>query len=535
MPRLSTVRVEALRELVDQLRFSAPAAAIKHIERAESLAIELDPTENYPLEWVLFRLTDYRSSEIEGLVTGSALLSDLSAMVERLCAYAKLTAEAIPEHLMLGELCTRWQVSTKTIARWRRQGLVARRITTPGTSTVQLVFTKAMIEHFEQTHPDKINTAGRFTRLSDKDQLRLILRIERYQHSLGWSRSRAIDRVAQRTGRSRETLRLLMVNDQPDPAQNTQSDHDLFEAWRSGESLSTIGTRSSLSASTVQSRLLAVRTRKLVNLLPRLSPTPDQRDHLHNPDSLLEPEAVRRGLISSGTTRLTDLIVQMNQRVVPVGAHERLLGCAIVALRARAASALNPLDGSTPRASVLDAIETDLRWASRLKATLASPMLCVCGAQMNEVIGSAGERMPTSEWLSLIQTVLEAMSSGLDRWDPWSRGRPAGAVSLAVGRATTRWLGDHPQSHRKTSAARIIQPDATIEDWTRTLDPWQRWLEGPAASHDPLVEARFGLAGEAPVTAAQLAASRGTTPAAIERSVRRTLLRTPRTQRIGEL
>jgi len=531
VPRLSTVRVEALGELIDQLRFSAPTAAVKHLERAEALALELDPEQNYPLEWVLFRLTDYRSSEAEGLVTGGALLSDLSAIVERLCSYAKLTISDLPEHFLLDELCARWRVSTKTIARWRRQGLVARRVTTPESSKVQLAFTLDMVEHFEQTHAERIKDAGNFSRLSDDELLHILGRIERYQHSLGWNRSQAIDRMAQRTGRSREALRLTVVKDQRHSEPERAKDVALFEAWRSGRSSRKIGEQFSLPASTVQSRVLTERSGILVSLKPRLAPTLSQLASLDDLESLLEPEAARTGLVATSPTRLADLLVQMNKRVVPVGAHEQVLARAMAALRVRVHTNICALGSTSPRVSTLDAIETDLRWASRLKATLAQPMLWVSGAQMREVIGGAGDRMPTNEWLSLIRTVLDAMSSGLDRWDPWSKGRPAGAVSLAVGRAATRWLTEHPQAHRETSAKRIIAPDATINDWTRSLDPWQAWLELPFACSeqlcsDPLIQARYGLAGNAPLTAAQLAVLRTTTASSIERSIRSLLVRT---------
>ncbi len=527
MPRLSAVRVEALRELVDQLRFSSASAAAKHIDRAESLAAELDMEQTYPLEWVLFRLTDYRSTEIDGLVTGEALLRDLSAIVERLCAQARLTREDLPEHLTLAELTERWNVSTKSIERYRRRGLIARRATTGSASTPMLAFTRVAVERFEAEHAMALKSAKRFDRLTEAQSDSAVRRIERYQRSLGWSRAQAIDRTAHRMARAPETLRLLMKQRAPNNGGPDASDSQLIDAWWRGESAAAMGHLAGLAPSTAHGRLLNARADRLLGLRASLKPEQDRVRHLASLDELLSPDAVRTELSSGGPLSLAELLEAMHTRTVPVGAHERLLGQAIVGLRMRAHASLERL---TPRAPALDAIETDLRWASRLKATLARPMLFVMGAQLREVLGPAADRLGSSEWQLLTGLSISSMSAALDRWDPWSQGRPAGAVSVAVGKTAARWLAAHPQSHRENTAVRLTTTDAAIDDWTRSLDPWQAWLEPPMLAGTQLqpealalYQARFGLAGDRPHTVETLAIERGTTPRAIETNIRRVL------------
>ncbi len=527
MPRFSAVRVEALRELVDQLRFSSTAAAAKHIDRAEALAAELDLQQTYPLEWVLFRLTDYRSTEIDGLVTGEALLRDLSAIVERLCAHARLTRKDLPDHLTLAELTDRWNVSTKTIERYRRRGLIARRVAAEDSSQPLLAFTMSTVERFETEHAAKLKSAGRFDRLTETQSDAAVRRIERYQRALGWSRAQAIDRTAHRMSRAPETLRLLMKQRSPDDDKQGASDSQLINAWWHGESASDMGQRAGVAPSTAHGRLLNARADRLLGLCASLEPDQDHLRHLASLAELLAPDAVRTELDTGGPLSLAELLAAMRTRTVPIGAHERLLGRAIVGLRARAHASLDTL---SPRAPLLDSIETDLRWASRLKATLARPMLFVMGAQLREVLGPAADRLSSSEWQQLTGLSIASMSAALDRWDPWSHGRPAGAVSVALGRTAARWLAANPQAHREKVAVRLATTDAAIDDWTRSIDPWQAWLEPPILAGTELkpealalYQARFGLASARPRTVESLAEQHNTTSRAIETSIRRVL------------
>ncbi len=531
MPKLSSIRVEVLRDLIEQLRFSSPAAASRHIERAEALAAEIQPQQNYPLEWILFKLTDYRSDEVSGLVTGQALLSDLSAIVEHLCQHAELSRETLPEHLSLDALCERWNVSPKTIERYRRRGLIARRLPGGRASTHRMIFTLEVVEHFEHAHADLLRKAGRFDRMTDEQAERAIRRVQRYERLLGMTRSQALERTAARLGRSREALRLLLqVHDPIDrPA---ISDRELIDAWRRGESFAAIARPLSLPATTIRSRVLAARVDRLKSLLGLLKPGSDVRAHLaHEPSPLDAPALASLPMpnVHPGQrTTLGEMLDAMQQRTVPMGAQERLVGKALAALRLRTFDAIETL---SPAATLLDAIETDLRYASRLKAVLAGPLMSVAGAQVREVLGQASDRMTSAHWQSLLNEVLASMSSALNNWDPWSVGRPAGAVGVAVARTTTRWLSAQPglTSSAKGSAAHLLPLDEPLEPWPLRLDPWQAWLEPPALDLGPLkpedatlLANRLGL-GEPPTTARALAMELGITPAAAESRARRIL------------
>jgi RNA polymerase primary sigma factor len=557
------MRVEALQDIVDQLRFAPTATARRQIDSAESLAAEIDLEQQYPLEWVVFRITGYRSDDITGLVSGAALLGDLSSMVERMCAHAKIRHNEHPDAVSTEQLAQRWSVSTKTIERWRRRGLIARRVLDDGRARARLVFMPSVVQSFEQRNTELVSHATGFTRMGAQSELQVARRAERYQRCLGWSRAQTIERLAERTGRSKEALRLLLArHEQKNPTTTTTTPNAgtwnrvhlspdetiaaLVNEWRHGQTTGALAARFEMEPSAVLRALRHWRAEQLAALKIVL---PDGSRSQSEPiDHLLASPTVRTGLELGGPTELLELLALMRARVVPIGAQERLLGRAMVALRARAAEGtleLHPSNSRDPTTAALDRIETDLRWATRLKATLARPMIGVMGAQVFEALGPAADHLRLDDWRSLLHEGFHAISVGLDRWDPWSQGRPAGAVTLATGRAAARWLVKHPQANRSGQATRRTEPGAHLPEWTLGLDPWQGWLElpqsvldcmrTPRGPHDAhiqkplndelcaLIQARFGTAGNAPLTIAQLCALHATTPTGMERRVRTAL------------
>ena len=75
MPPLPQLRSPAIQNLYEQLRFAPPKALKRDIERAETLAGEIDRATTYPEDWIVFRLTGYRP-EIDQprLTEGAGLL-----------------------------------------------------------------------------------------------------------------------------------------------------------------------------------------------------------------------------------------------------------------------------------------------------------------------------------------------------------------------------------------------------------------------------------------------------------------------------
>ena len=103
-----------------------------YIDSAENLLSVIDPKGQYPFEFVLFRLTGFRPSR-EGPPTepmdGKSLRADLMTIILDVCDSFDVLVNDYNEPVYDTEkLASRFSVSTKTIGRWRRRGLPARRL-----------------------------------------------------------------------------------------------------------------------------------------------------------------------------------------------------------------------------------------------------------------------------------------------------------------------------------------------------------------------------------------------------------------------
>ncbi len=128
-----------LRQLRDQqVRFAPRDQQLEQANRAERLLTELDPGRVYPYDYLCFRITDFRPTSFANTkLSGEQASHDLRLFVEDLSDAASLPAESAGEEVLtVDELAKKFNVSTKTISRWRQQGLVSRRFVFDGRKRV---------------------------------------------------------------------------------------------------------------------------------------------------------------------------------------------------------------------------------------------------------------------------------------------------------------------------------------------------------------------------------------------------------------
>lgn len=534
MPPLPRLRVTALGELAKQLRFAPREALLRDIERAEALAGEIDPGRTYPEDWIVFRITGYRARiEEPAQVVGAALLGDLSALVERLSAAAGQTAEelAAAGAIDADTLAARWGVSRKTLERWRREGLLARRASLGG-GLSRLAYMPGPVERFERMNAARIARAAAFSRVPPEVEARMLQRAARYRESLGLSLNEAAARIARRFGRSHEGVRRILrrhderaiaagrapiFGDPPPLASRRQ--RVALRAWRRGVEPGRIAARFGRTRGAIHHALLAERARLLRAHL--VGPVPPGAGALDEDAvvALLAPDPVRSGLTWRGETDLRAFIRSARERTAPVAVEERMRAMAMHALRARAARLVSSLGSSGPDAAGVDRAETDLRWAARLLATLVRSQLPLMVETLEGAIGVPLEGLRPAESLPLLASAVGAAALGVLAHDPWRGGRPAAPVGLAVTRlATERARAVRPDPRRATPR---LSAGVAFDDWTRRLAPWQAFLEPDArfagaldrldAVQRGLLCARFGLGGDHPRTLAELAAELGVT------------------------
>jgi len=169
-----------LRELRDQqIRFAPRVKKLQQVEAAERLIAEIDSDKTYPYEYVCFRVTGYRPSEpAPSKIKGDDLRHDLQLFVEDLSDSADMAADNIGEQVLtVEELAKQFNVSTKTISRWRELGLVSRRLVFDGRKRVG--FLRSSVDRFVKTNQERVARGARFSQLTDEQRQDIIERARR--------------------------------------------------------------------------------------------------------------------------------------------------------------------------------------------------------------------------------------------------------------------------------------------------------------------------------------------------------------------
>ncbi|MFI4872484.1 MAG: hypothetical protein ACIARQ_11790 [Phycisphaerales bacterium JB061] len=541
MPPLPRLTVEAIEDLAKQLRFAPKHALLRDLARTESLVDDIDPEQDYPEDFVVFRVTGYRK-DLSGsaMISGQDLLGELAALAEHLSAAAKISIHDVAGALAPEDLCSRWSVSRKTLERYRKKGLLSRRVIGPS-GRPRVVFTTDAVKSFESRHPDVLRSASSFTRLDD-DTREKVIELAREVASTGKTLNQAALKVSEEIGRGHETVRqILRKHDQ-------ESDDPIFEesgpltpkqrrfayrAWRRSIEPGEIAERLGKPRPAVQRVTADERAAVLRELLPAI------RDGLDTaPDEVgVESQFAREGIGHPGPTGLADLLALSRAVTVMPPVEEKARAKIYVALRARSASAIEGLEAHGVHAPDVDRIETDLRWAARIKAELVRSQLPNILRTIESRLGHEAEAVGGSKLRAMMGSLMRATCTAIDRHHPSTGGRLAAPVSLACDKAMRdmmQRLSIKPMSQAQPGRARrVIGSSERIADFTQRICTWQptiepdirlrRGLDSLSEDHAELLRLRFGLAPTAaghPLTLAELAHRLGSRPLHVARSER---------------
>ncbi len=266
----------ALKELTDQqVRFAPPVRRQEQVARAEKLLAEVDPGRVYPYQFVCFRLTDYRSdAHPDLLIPGSDLKHDLALFVKRVeRSLPPMPVELAAEPMLtLEEVGRQFNVSTKTVSRWRMQGLVARRVLRGGRK--QLGFPKSAVEEFAAAHREQVERGGRFSHLTDAEKDEIVTTARRLA-AAGGTLTEVSKTIAGKLGRSAEAVRYTIKNfDRAHPEAavfpalsgplDAASKQQIFVAFQEGNPVDLIARRFGRTRSSMYRVINEVRAERLV-------------------------------------------------------------------------------------------------------------------------------------------------------------------------------------------------------------------------------------------------------------------------------
>ena len=259
----SNYKCDSIRELRDQqVRFAPRDKKLEQIDAAEKLLQELQIKQDYNFEFVCFRITGYRMDPGPIVkISGKNLRSDLHNFIEDLSESADLAASEFGQPVLTVEdLSKKFNVSTKTISRWRQQGLVSRKFIFDG-GRKRVGFLHTSVDTFVKNNREKVSRGQRFSQLTETDKIEIIDRARRLARA-GGCPAEVTRRIAKHMERSIETIRYTIKQfDQVNPeisvfpnqtgVLNLEMKERIYADFQAGKSAELIATRYCRTKTTV--------------------------------------------------------------------------------------------------------------------------------------------------------------------------------------------------------------------------------------------------------------------------------------------
>jgi RNA polymerase primary sigma factor len=270
--------IPILKQLRDQqVRFAPREKKVEQVNRAEKLLSELEPARTYSYEYLCFRITDFRPEVAPTTtMTGEEAWHDLRLFVEDVSDAADIRVEDVPEPVhTVEELSKLFKVSTKTIARWREQGLVSRRFIFDN-GRKRVGFLHSSVERFVARNRERVQRGERFSQLSEEERQEIIERARRLARA-GANQAEVTRRIAEHMNRSVETVRYTLRNhDERNPHQAVFPDHSaplseeeklkIYQAYRRNESVDALAARFARTRTSVYRVINEVRAKRILEL-----------------------------------------------------------------------------------------------------------------------------------------------------------------------------------------------------------------------------------------------------------------------------
>jgi len=526
MPRICRFRIAAIDELYRQLRYAPRAARLRQMESAERLADEILPGQIYPQDFVMFRVTGYRPEQalpVPGLV-GAALVGDLAAFIQRLSCSLGLESDAQQRGVVpLADVARRLGVSAKTIARYRKRGLVCHYLVFPD-GAMRLACFEDALQRFIDRHRGRVERAAGFSRVGDGDLRSMITAARDARRQRGLSLGATSRELALRYGRSPETLRAILKRhdrESREPifgARGSLSAREarlIDRASRMGVSPAGLARRLDRAAPTIHRAINVGRRRRLAAMEIRWVPLGEIADLAD----------LSHGLVPFETEIDAVQLVEGTRRPRYAGTDEAepVLLAGYNLLKRRAAGLVSGLP-EYPTTRALDAIETRLRWAALLKRRLVGLGLPSAVAAIEQYIGRPLDRQPADAILAMVSRAIEVVSNSIESINPGGGRRLSHVCGYAMSRALAAGEAPPPAGRAATKhrpgSVLLSRPFDGICPWQTVLG-LRPELGECAGSLDgfrrQLVRDRYGLGGNRPRLLVELAARTGRTATAIAR------------------
>ncbi len=295
---------------------------------------------------------------------------DLRRFVEDVCRAADVpVAERGERILTIQELAERFNVSTKTISRWRRRGLVSRRFVVDGRERIG--FLESSVDRFVAENSERVRRGTCFSQMTDQERTGIIERARRLARAGVWPAA-VIRQLAEETGRSLETIRYTIKRfdrrhphaavfpDAHEPPSQTTKEK-IYRRHLRGASLDALARHFCRSRASVRRILAEMRARRILRLPLEYVPN-EQFDQIRSPRQereILRPmppadQPVRLPRVPAG---LPPYLRSLYDLPLLTGPQEVHLFRKMNYLKYKAAKLLAKLRPERPNRAIMDRIE----------------------------------------------------------------------------------------------------------------------------------------------------------------------------------
>jgi RNA polymerase primary sigma factor len=280
----SEYRTTRIRELCDQqVRFSPRHKKLEQAAAAEKLLAEIECERKYSYEYLCFRITTFRPDVSRTLIMGKDVFHDLRLFIEDVTDSADIHVKELGEPVYTVEqLSQRFNVSTKTISRWRQLGLVSRRFIYDGRKRV--AFLQSSVDRFVAINPQRVQRGKQFSQLTDQERNEIVDRARRLAQA-GSCSSEITRRIASHVHRSVETIRYTLKQfDEKNPQLaifpsttgrlTPETKEQIHQRYRRGTSVASLSKQYHRTPSSIHRIVNEVRALRILEL---------PLDCMHNP------------------------------------------------------------------------------------------------------------------------------------------------------------------------------------------------------------------------------------------------------------
>ena len=203
-------KIQPIKELRDQqVRYAPREKKIEQLDRAEAFYHEIDVEKNYYYKDICFLITEFRPEMYANLsFSGKEVKDDLLRFIDDLADSVPIPLENIEGPTWtIEQLSERFKVSSKTIARWRKVGLISRRFLVQGKKRVG--FLNASVERFIADDPARVQRGEGFSQLTAEERKSIISQAKKLSQE-GRSPTEVARLLSESSGRGIETIRYTL-------------------------------------------------------------------------------------------------------------------------------------------------------------------------------------------------------------------------------------------------------------------------------------------------------------------------------------